>query len=330
MLTEEEFVEASALRGRGWSVSAIARHLGRDRKTIRAYLAGERQPGTRRAAVADRFARFEPYLRERLREDPHVWGTVLFDEVVSLGFERSYVTFVRELRRRALRPRCEACAGVRGRPTVEIEHPPGEEVQWDWLELPEAPWGDGGASAGGDVAVFGPVPRRVLRNGGSGPSDQRHRRACCGAWVGRPEGGGSTGWRRCATPARADSRSDFAQVARSYGVTVEICGARRANRKGAVESSNHYLAQRFWRTLVAASPVEAQAKLDGFCAKTADQRRRNGSTVGELATGEGLRVVAAGALPGHDRGGADGFGGRVWSATRAIATRSHPACTDSG
>ena len=42
----------------------------------------------------------------------------------------------RELRRRALRPHCEACAGVRGRATIEIAHPPGEEIQWDWLELP--------------------------------------------------------------------------------------------------------------------------------------------------------------------------------------------------
>ncbi len=37
MLTEEEDVEAHHLRNRGWSISAIARHLGRDRKTIRAY-----------------------------------------------------------------------------------------------------------------------------------------------------------------------------------------------------------------------------------------------------------------------------------------------------
>ena len=28
MLTEEEFVEATALYRRGWSISAIARHLG--------------------------------------------------------------------------------------------------------------------------------------------------------------------------------------------------------------------------------------------------------------------------------------------------------------
>ena len=38
MLVLEECVEVHALRRRGWSISAIARHLGRDRKTIRAYL----------------------------------------------------------------------------------------------------------------------------------------------------------------------------------------------------------------------------------------------------------------------------------------------------
>jgi IS30 family transposase len=35
MLSLEEDVEAQALRDQGWTISAIARHLGRDRKTIR-------------------------------------------------------------------------------------------------------------------------------------------------------------------------------------------------------------------------------------------------------------------------------------------------------
>ena len=47
MLAQEEYVEVHALRRRGWSISAIARHLGRDRKTVRAYLSGERMPGER-------------------------------------------------------------------------------------------------------------------------------------------------------------------------------------------------------------------------------------------------------------------------------------------
>jgi transposase len=39
MLTQEDDVEIHALARRGWSTSAIARHTGRDRKTIRKYLA---------------------------------------------------------------------------------------------------------------------------------------------------------------------------------------------------------------------------------------------------------------------------------------------------
>ncbi|MBY0309293.1 MAG: helix-turn-helix domain-containing protein [Phycisphaerales bacterium] len=100
MLTQEEDVEASALRRRGWSISAIARHLGRDRKTIRAYLAGVRRPGKRRPAAPDHFAPFEPYARERLREDPHLWATALYDELRALGYERSYQVLTRELRLR--------------------------------------------------------------------------------------------------------------------------------------------------------------------------------------------------------------------------------------
>jgi len=43
-LTQGEDVEIHASRKQGWSTSAIARHTGRDRKTVRAYLAGDRDP----------------------------------------------------------------------------------------------------------------------------------------------------------------------------------------------------------------------------------------------------------------------------------------------
>ena len=72
MLTPGEDVEITSLRKRGWSISAIARHTGRDRKTVRAYLSGEREPGVRQRAEPDLFDRFEPYVRQRLKEDVHV------------------------------------------------------------------------------------------------------------------------------------------------------------------------------------------------------------------------------------------------------------------
>ena len=59
----------------------------------------------------------------------------------SLGYPLSYPSFVRQVRAAGLRPHCEACAGVRGRETIEIDHPAGEEIQWDWFERRRAPWG---------------------------------------------------------------------------------------------------------------------------------------------------------------------------------------------
>ncbi len=95
MLTQGEDVEVHALAGRGWSISAIARHLERDRKTVRSYLTGERRPGVRATAVADPLAEFEVYIRARFVDDPHLWATSLFDEVVALGYERAYPSFTR-------------------------------------------------------------------------------------------------------------------------------------------------------------------------------------------------------------------------------------------
>src|SRR6266511_5434762 len=79
--------------------------------------------------------------RPVLTWEEDVGAAAVHDEVRALGYRGSYPSFPRALRTRGLRPRCEACAGVTGRETVEIAHPPGEETQWDWVELPGAPWG---------------------------------------------------------------------------------------------------------------------------------------------------------------------------------------------
>jgi len=81
MLTHGEDVEAHALRERGWTIAAIARHLGRDRKTVRGYLDGTRPPGVRARSSPDPLAPFVEYLRARFVDDPHVWASALFDEV---------------------------------------------------------------------------------------------------------------------------------------------------------------------------------------------------------------------------------------------------------
>lgn len=87
MFTQGEDVEVHALRKRGWSYSAIARHVGHDRRTVKGYLEGKRQPGHRKSSTPDCLERFVPYLNARFVEDPHVWASALFDEVVALGYD---------------------------------------------------------------------------------------------------------------------------------------------------------------------------------------------------------------------------------------------------
>jgi hypothetical protein len=141
MLTQEDDVEIHALGARGWSVSAIARHTGRDRKTVRRYLAGEGAPASRVGAeLSGAVSRLS---RGAVRRRPAPAGGDVGRRARRAGFGRSYPTLVRELRRLELRPVCVVSQQRRGRaPTTEIDHPPGEEIQLDWLELPDTPWGE--------------------------------------------------------------------------------------------------------------------------------------------------------------------------------------------
>ena len=74
MLAWEPVVEARALHARGWTISAIARHLQINRRTVRRYLSGEVGVGERRPAGPDEFERFAGYARQRLVDDPHLWA----------------------------------------------------------------------------------------------------------------------------------------------------------------------------------------------------------------------------------------------------------------
>lgn len=290
MLTSEEDVEITSLRKRGWSISAIARHVGHDRKTVRSYLSGEREPGVRERVEPDVFDRFEPYARQRLADDRHVWATTLFDEVAALGYERSYQTFTRQLRERGLRPHCEPCSSSNGRAHVDIDHPPGAEIQWDWLELDDTPWG-----AKAYVLVGALSHSSRCRAWFSDSDDQAHLVVGIDEIL-RRLGGTAKRWRvdRMATvinPKTGRIQGSFAPVAKHYGVGVDPCPPRHGNRKGVVEKNIDFLTRRWWRTARVASPAEAQASVDRFCATVADARPRRDSTVAALADAEPLLAL---------------------------------------
>lgn len=306
MLTREEDIDAHALRARGWTISAIARHLGRDRKTIRCYLNDDRVAGERKPAGPDPFEPYVDYVRARLTEDPHLWAMTLFDEVVDLGYERSYPTFTRLVRDRQLRPHCEPCSATSGRAAAVIEHPPGEETQWDWLELPDPPehwgWGKTAHLLVGALAHSG-----KWRGTLAGSEEQAHLVDALDATV-RKLGGVTKVWRfdRMATvchPASGKVTASFAAVAKHYGVSVAICPPRRGNRKGVVEKVNHSAAQRWWRTLPDdVTPEQAQALLDRFAQLRGDTRMRPAgpggkASVATVAKSEPLRPVPTAPFP---------------------------------
>ena len=233
MLPQEEFVEVqrTAANGAGryrpspaiWA--ATARRCG---PTCRE---NAKAAGAARAGP-DRFEKFEPYVGQRLADDPHLWGTALYDEAKQLGYPQSYPTFVRQLRNRALRPYCRACQGVKGQPTAQIEHPPGEEIQWDWLELGDTPWGRKACVLVGVLSHSGRFRAQL-----SARMDQAHLvRGIHQVLLGL--GGNARRWRvdRMATvlvPGTNRIQPSFVGVAKHYSVAIDPCPPRRPNRKGA-------------------------------------------------------------------------------------------------
>ncbi|HTM85409.1 MAG TPA: IS21 family transposase, partial [Mycobacterium sp.] len=301
MLTWEDDVEVHALHKRGWTIAAIARHTGRDRKTIRDYLSGKRTPGVRARPGPDPFEPFVDYITARLIEDPHLWARTLLDELEQLGFPLSYQSLTRNIRARKLRPDCQACRTATGRPNAVIPHAPGDETQWDWLELPNPPeswgWGKTAHLLVGSLAHSGKWRAKLS------PAEDQPLLVEALDCVTRALGGVTRVWRfdRMATvcdPGSGRVSASFAGVAKHYGVAVAICPPRRGNRKGVVEKVNHTAAQRWWRTLADDLSVEqAQASVDRFAAVRGDTRLRatadGRSSVAVVAKTEPLAPVLA-------------------------------------
>jgi transposase len=124
-----EVVMIVDLQRQGLSVSAIAEHLGIDRKTVRKYIArgleppvyGPRQPRPRRIDP------FIPYLRERVAAWPGLSGRRLWRELRERGYPGGYTAVTDVLR--DLRPPAAPAFEVR------FETPPGDQAQVDFAQF---------------------------------------------------------------------------------------------------------------------------------------------------------------------------------------------------
>jgi transposase len=328
MLTEEDDVEINALAARGWSVSAISRHTGRDRKTVSKYLAA---PQPARAVAPSCLEPYRAYIVARFEDDPHLEATVLHRELVAAGFGRAYTTLVGELRRLELRPLCLVCAHRRGdQVTTEIEHPAGEEIQFDWLELAAAdtPWGEAAYVLVGALSHSGRFRGVFCEQMTFG------HLAAAAHDILVALGGTARVWRTdrmatIVTPQTGRITPDAAALAKHYGVAIAVCPARRAQRKGVVEKAIQYMTKSWWRTAAVATLGEAQRSLDAWSACVGDQRKRPTGTVSEIGAAEPLRALPAAAYPAQitverkvSRAALAAFEGNQYSVAPAHAGRT--------
>ncbi|BBY76590.1 transcriptional regulator [Mycolicibacterium parafortuitum] len=171
---------------------------------------------------------------------------------------------------------CEACRSVTQRPNAVIPHEPGDETQWDWLDLPDPPefWGWGKTAH----LLVGSLAHSAKWRGSLSPSqDQPHLVSGLDRVT--------RGWHKDRPRQRPGDRL-VRRGGQALRVSVAICPPRRGNRKGVVEKANHTAAQRWWRTLADDMTVEAaQASLDRFAQVRGDTRLR--------ATADGRSSVAA-------------------------------------
>jgi transposase len=117
------------LHRQGVGVSAIARRVDLDRKTVRRYIAQGLEPpayGPRQPRVSLLRA-FEPYLRERLAAFPQLTGRRLHRELRELGYSGGYTILTDLLRRDPAR------RGVTVR--NPLRDPPGRQAQVDFAHF---------------------------------------------------------------------------------------------------------------------------------------------------------------------------------------------------
>src|ERR1700722_3537952 len=124
-----ELVMILDLPRQGLSVSAIARQLGIDRKTVRIHIAKGLEPPAYKARAPKPLIiePFVPYLRQRLAAFPPLSGRRLWRELKERGYEGGYTAVTDYLRE--LRP--PATVGFE----VRFETPPGEQAQVDFAQF---------------------------------------------------------------------------------------------------------------------------------------------------------------------------------------------------
>ena len=272
MLCWEEFVELRNLRERGWSVSAIARHLDKDRKTVRRYLADpDARPGVRKPTgkLIDPYA---AYVEARLEDNPHLTGTILDRELGELGFAGSYRTLARHLA--GVRPDCVACHGPEPAESVVMRHRPGA-AQADWSPFY---WTPAGSTVEIEVQLFAIQLCRPQLLFAAFFERQSWAHLAAGHlaafdyFAGVPTEVRYDRTTQVFRPRSTEPTPAFADFAAYYGFKLVPCVAGRSRSKGQIERAFRYVATSFFPTADAATLAELNRTLRHWLDQVANTR----------------------------------------------------------
>jgi transposase len=237
------------LHRQGVTVSAIARRVGFDRKTVRRYIARGLEPpvyGPRKPRTTQ-LQQFERYLRERLAAFPQLTGRRLHRELRDLGYTGGYTILTEFLRdvRPAARPEFE----------VRFETPPGRQAQVDFAHFRTAFTDEPGAER--IIWLFSLVLGHSRMLWGSFvlhqdlPTLLRCQAAAFEALGGVPEQVLYDRMRTVFNREDPDSghivfNRTLLEFARHYGYLPKACRPYRAKTKGKVERPFRYIREDFF------------------------------------------------------------------------------------
>ena len=197
-----------------------------------------------------------------------------------------------------------------------IEHPPGDETQWDWVELPDPPaalgLGRQGVPAGRGAGALGAVARLAVRvdgpaapDRGPGPGHPRPGRADRGVAV-RPDG------HRRAPRIRAGHRvvRRGGQALRRVGAAVPAAARQPQGRggEGQPRRGAAVLAHPGRRRHARAGPAAPGHLVRPARGRPAARDRGRQGDRGHDRRARAAAPGAAGAVPGHPVGPAHGLG----------------------
>lgn len=138
MLTREQAEPILALHASGERITEISLRLGVSRPTVRSYVRGHRAPGSKPRPKPDHFAPFASYCRQRLTDDPHLSRPLLRQELASLGYPGSRMSFSRGMDRHELLQL--ACQNRHEQPPAPVRpQPPGSNGPAQPLPIPVSP-----------------------------------------------------------------------------------------------------------------------------------------------------------------------------------------------